>query len=587
MRIGTWADTSRLMMAAGGQIPSDLCIENIQLVNTITGEIYPAGVDILDGIIVRVRDHGEKTPQCRRVLDGEGRYLLPGLIDTHLHIESTMMIPSNFARAVVPCGTTTIIADPHEIANVMGTEGVRFMLDDSRNTPMRQFYLAPSCVPASPPVESGGAEFGPDEISSLLEDPRILGLGELMNYRQICAQQERMMRIIDEGKRHGAFLQGHAPRLVGADLAAYILAGPVSDHECRSSEECMEKARLGMHVNLKASSLSNHLQAALEGVRNHRWKDNISLCTDDVHAATIYGSGHLNRVIRMAIEYGADPMDAYRFATYNAAREYGFTDLGAIAPGFVADLQLLDALDGSRPHLVLLSGKEVAREGECVEKFSGAEYHLVNTVNLPPLSAGDFRIKAPDENDFETFTIYSKQLGPFNGGGYETLPVKDGYISIEDDPELAVLQVWNRYGKACHASAPIRGFGITKGAVASTVAHDCHNLMVISRNPEDALIAVKALEESGGGIAVAEDGRLVSHLPLPVAGLMSDAPIEELVEMIRDTEEEVGRLCSGSSLLKMATFALSALPGAILTDQGIIMDSAESFTPLFRKKTSC
>ncbi len=583
MRIGVWADKARLMEAAQGKRRCDLSIENIQLVNTITGEIYPAGVDVLDGIIVRVRDKGEDSPESLKIIDGEGRYLLPGLIDTHLHIESTMMIPSQFAQAVAPWGTTTIIADPHEIANIMGIDGVHFMLDDSKDTPVRQFFLAPSCVPASPAVESGGAQFGPNEISRLLDTPRILGLGELMNYRQICNQQPRMMDIIAEGAKRGAFLQGHAPKLVGADLAAYILAGPVSDHECRSTEECLEKVRLGMHVNLKASSLSNHLQASLNGVKNHRWKDNVSLCTDDVHAATIFESGHLNRVIRMAIEYGADPLDAYRFATYNAAREYGFSDLGAIAPGFVADLQLLDNLDGGCPYLVILEGKEVAREGRCLIQPANNERHFVNTIKLPPLSVSDFMLKVPEE-DVETFTIHSKELGPFNGGCYEEIPVKDGYLYIEDDPDLAIMHVFNRYGKNNSAAAPIRNFGIIKGAVASTIAHDCHNLMTISRNPEDALIAVKALQQSGGGIAVAADGKLLAHLSLPVAGLMSDAPLGILVEEIRKTEKAVSELCSGSTLLKMATFALSALPGAILTDQGIIIDSAEEFTPLFRKK---
>lgn len=584
MKIGTWADPRRLMEAARGMQPCDLSIENVRLVNTITGEIYPAGVDILDGIIVRVRDQGESAPQSAQSLDGEGRYLLPGLIDTHLHIESTMMIPSHFASVVAPYGTTTIVADPHEIANVMGISGIKFMLEDSESTPVRQFFLAPSCVPASPEVESAGAEFGPEEIDLLLDMPRILGLGELMNYKQICQQQPRMMKIIAAGTRRGTFLQGHAPKLVGADLAAYILAGPVSDHECRSAEECREKVRLGMHVNLKASSLSNHLQAALDGIKSHRWKDNISLCTDDVHAATVFASGHLNRVVRMAIEYGADPLDAYRFATYNAAREYGFSDLGAVAPGFVADLQLLDRLDGGRPHLVLLSGRPVAREGRCLAEPAGSSCRPVNTVLLPPLTADDFRIPVPGPEPVETFTIYSKQLGPFNGGGYEEIPVENGYLSITHDPELAFLQVRNRYGRSDFAAAPIRGFGLTRGAVASTVAHDCHNLMTLYRSPEDALIAVQAIEQSGGGIAVASEGRLIAHLPLPVGGLMSDAPIESLAETIRHTEESVGKLCSGSSLLKMSTFALSALPGAILTDQGIIVDCAQTFTPLFRKK---
>ncbi len=594
MKIGTWADTGRLMEAARGRQACDLTIENVQLVNTITGEIYPAAVDILDGIIVRVRTEEDADREAEgkreeggqqkaaRIIDGEGRFLVPGLIDTHLHIESTMMTPSHFAEVVAPWGTTTIVADPHEIANVMGIEGVRFMLEDSEDSPVRQYFLAPSCVPASPQVESAGAEFGPEEIGQLLKMPRILGLGEIMNYRQVCEGQPRMMEIIEEGKKHAAFLQGHAPRLVGPDLAAYILAGPVSDHECRSARECREKARLGMHVNLKASSLSNHLKEALEGIKDQRWKDRVSLCTDDVHAATVLADGHLNRVVRMAIEYGADPLDAYRFATYNAAQEYGFADLGAVAPGFVADLQLLDRLDGGRPFLVLSAGREVAREGHCLKASGRSRRRPANTLTLPELRAEDFRFPVPEGKDVEIFTIYSKQLGPFNGGGYEKLPAEGGYLKLDGDPDLALLRVQNRYGNNKVSMAPIRNFGITKGAVASTVAHDCHNLLTIYRSPEDARIAAEALRQCGGGIAAAAGGELIALLPLPVGGLMSDAPVAELAQAIRRTEQAVGELCSGSSLLKMATFALSALPGAILTDQGIIWDCAETFTPLFR-----
>lgn len=576
-------DRSRLIEAVLGKRPVDLTIENVRLVNVITGEIYPASVDIADGTVVMVREGKHQAcPDALEHFDGEGKYLIPGFIDTHVHVESTMMIPENFARAVLPYGTTTVVSDPHEIANVMGVEGVLSMLENAKKAPLRHYMLASPCVPSVPGLEDSGSLFTEKEIGFLLDQPGVIGIAELMNYVDISHDDGRMHRIIEEGVKRGVFLQGHAPRLSGSLLAAYRLAGPVSDHECRSGEEAKEKTRIGMHVNLKTSSLSNHLPEALEGIKQQRWNDNVSLCTDDVHAQVIYTEGHLNRVVGRAIAYGADPVEAIRFATYNAAREYGFEDLGAIAPGYAADMQLVDELDGRRPCCVWTEGKIISREGKLVWEQEPSGIECQSTVHLSYLRGPeDFLLEAPSE-DVETLVIHSRCDGPFNRAYYEKLPVGNHCVDLSGNPELAYVCVCNRHGKEQKTISVIRGFGVASGAFAATVSHDCHNLVMIYRNPEDALLAVRQIEAMGGGMAYAENGRIAGSLPLPVAGIMSPLTCDKLAPQVEAMEHIVRERCGGNWLLKHATICLAALPGAIITDKGVVDGDSREFMPQFR-----
>lgn len=355
MRIASREDRSSLVDAAAGRIPCDLRIVNCQLVDVITGEVYPAEVSLFQQWIASVDEQGKcALPAPVQIFDAKGAYLIPGFIDTPVHVESTMLTPAHFAEAVLPWGTTTVVTDPHEIANVMGMKGVLYMAEDAASMPLRHFILVPSCVPANPALETGGAVLSPEEISGLLGHPKILGLGEVMDFDGVCRNNFRMKEELRCALEQDLFIQGHAPRLEGADLAAYLCAGINSDHECRSGEECLNKLRLGMFVNLKSTSLSNHLAQALAGIKDIPWHDRISFCTDDVHAQTILSRGHLNRVVGEAIGHGLPAMEAIRFATLHAAREYGFRDIGIVAPGFLADIQLVRELDGSQPEHVFL-----------------------------------------------------------------------------------------------------------------------------------------------------------------------------------------------------------------------------------------
>ena len=479
MRTRKAKDRSRLIQAAMGQIPCDLTIGNVQFFNVITGEIYPASVDILDGFVVLVREEGQEAVlPSKSYYDGQGRYLIPGYIDTHMHIESTMMIPENLARAILPWGTTTICTDPHEIGNVMGLDGVRFMLENAKKSKLRQYVLAPSCVPSLPGMENAGAEFLAKEVGELLDMDDVIGIAEIMDYVGVIQDSERMHTIIDEGLRRGMFLQGHAPYCFGRELAAYRIGGPVSDHESVNADEVRAKLRAGMHINLRASSLIDNLSFLVDGCKDQPWRDFVSVCTDDVHAKDLLTVGHINNVVRKAVASGLDGREVVKMATFNAAREYGFDDLGAIAPGYIADIQLVDALDGSRPKAVFTEGVLVAEDG----KYLGgdcktADYDLPNTVNMPQIAGPEsFVLRVPEGYTGDTIRVNVMVSEDGNRILHHVepveLPVRDGAVDISGDPTLVFVCCANRYGRGGKTIAVYRDFGLRSGGLASTVSHD-------------------------------------------------------------------------------------------------------------------
>lgn len=592
MRTTKYFDRSQLIEAAMERIPCDLTIKNVRLVNIITGEIYPADVDVFNGIIVRVREEGEETSQVSKLIyDGKGAYLIPGYIDTHVHVESTMMIPEQFARAVLPCGTTTVVTDPHEIGNVMGIRGVEFMIENSKHTPLRQYILAPSCVPSVPELEGAGASFNASEIGKLLDTSGVIGIAEVMDYVNVINNERRMNSILAEGWKRDVFLQGHAPGLKGKELHAYIAAGPKSDHECRSTEECVKKLRAGMHVNLKSSSLSDFMAENLKGLEKMRFTDYVSICTDDIHAKDIMETGHMNRVVRKAIMCGANPIDVIRYATLNAAREYGFEDLGAIAPGYAADMQLVSALDGEKPLAVFSGGKLVAENGAYIpsENETIKVHSFPNTVKLDNItSPDDFVLYAPSDSksEAETYVIVCKHIGgSFNKGMWETLKVADGKIDISSDDNLAFVAVCNRHGSGARTVGVIRDFGIAKGAVATTISHDSHNFCVVYKNSKDAFIAAEELKNTGGGITAVADGNILNTVALPVAGLMSTLPVKELSEEVAAVDNSIRSICGGKSTIsKLLTLSLVVLPGTLISDKGIVDGPAQKILPIFNKE---
>jgi len=585
-----------LVEAALGHRKLDCLIENVHLVNVFTGEVYPAGVGIYRGYIAHVEadpdDAGNRDAdelEADQTIDGEGMYLTPGLIDSHVHIESSMMTPANFTEAVLPHGTTTVVTDPHEIANVLGLRGVKYMQQSSRDLPMRQYILAPSCVPSVPGLETTGAEFGSCEVAEMLEWERVIGVAEVMDFPGVIGGSERMRGIVGEALGHGMFVQGHCPELTGRALSAYLCAGPRSDHEIRFGDEAREKMRLGMTIDARESSISRNLAEILPAVRDFDAPPNLTLCTDDKEPADLLAEGHINHAVRRAIEEGLSPGQALRAATLQAARSVGLDELGAVAPGYAADLLLIPSLANMQPAAVMVAGEVVARDGKMVTSTPDPGDFPVereNTVHLDALAPETFAVRAPvGEGTVITRVLsYAGDDSLYASWEKRELPVRDGKVDISGAGDLHYVGVFNRHGAPENRfTGIIRNFGIGEGAVASTISHDCHNLTTVASNPEDAALAANALVDCGGGIACARGGEILALLELPVAGLISTLPAAELgprTDHLKETLREMG-LTGADPLLRIATLTLAVIPEAKITDQGLVDVNAQKLVPLF------
>jgi len=574
-----------LIEAACGLRRFDLVIRNIRLVNVFTGEIYPAEIGVHGRFIAHISanpDQPGRVPEPLEgatVFDGEGQYLLPGFIDPHLHIESTMMTPANFAAAVLPHGTTTVVTDPHEVANVLGIDAVRYMHLASEELPMRQFILAPSCVPASPGLENAGATLGVPEIREILEWERVIGLGEIMDFAGVISRDERITGIIREAENRGGFLQGHAPRLTGRQLSAYLCGGPVNDHEVTLGEEAREKLRLGMGVNARESSMSRNVAEIVTAAKRFPLlPPNLTLCTDDREPGDILKEGHMNHVVRQAVKAGLDPVAAIRCATLNAAREIGIENLGAIAPAYVADLLVVPSLQELSPRAVFFEGRLVAQEGRLLAEIPKREYAIekTNTMHLSPPDESLFRIAAPIQNGEITTRVISYESLDNNITDFamEQLPVKEGFLDISHDPDLKYAAVINRHaGIDSHALGVVRNFGTQQGSVAGTVAHDCHNLVIVYSTPREAVLAAKELIGCGGGIVCVLQDRILAKLELPIMGLLSPLTCAELAERIPQIKKAyaaLGLTGSKNPVLRHALLSLSVIPKARITDVGLV-----------------
>lgn len=578
-----------LIKAALGLVECDLAIKNAQLLNVFTGEVYPATVFVYDGAIAHVeyRNLEEGLDKVKVVVDAEGKYLIPGLIDAHMHIESSMLTPRNFAKVSIPSGTTTIVMDPHEIGNVYGVEGVKYMHDSGEGLPQRQFVDIPSCVPAVPGCENAGAEFFAKEIEELAELKRVIGLAEVMDYIGVINQEDRMADIIHAAERKGLYLQGHAPFVSGRDLSAYLIGGPVTDHESRTGEEAIEKLRSGMFIDSRESSITHNVKDIWEGVKHCKFFDHYCLCTDDREADDLLHEGHINYVVNAAIKYGMDPITAIKSATLNTAREINVTDLGAIAPGYVADMLLVEDLSNIHPTHVFFEGKLVAQDGKLLQPIEDKEYEIEtrNSVQLKELSLEDFHVDTPVENGkvkVDVMVYPNLELSSTYVEKTE-FEVKDGSIVLPDDDYKFVI-VLNRYGKGTIGKGIVKGFGTKKGALASTVSHDSHNLTVVYDNEKDALLIANTLKECGGGMCAAYNGTVLSTLPLPLAGLMSLKSAEELSVVSQKMKQaivELGLTDMENPLLRIVTLALPVIPEVKMSDLGLVDVLTKKIIPFY------
>lgn len=564
---------ARRLEAARGDRPVDLLFRGGKVVNVFTGELASTSVAVFDGVVV---GFGER--QANEVVELDGGILSPGFIDGHFHLESSLLIPAEFARAVLPHGTTTVVADPHEIANVAGIAGVQFMLEASEDIGLEVFYMAPSCVPATH-LETAGAELSANDIEKLAQHPRVLGLAEVMNFPGVIMGDESMLdkleRFLDKT------IDGHSPGLSGAQLDAYLCGGIGSDHECTRLEEAREKLGKGMHIMLREGSQARDLEA-LAPLVTSQTKQRCMLVSDDCHPEDLLEQGHMNRVLKRAMELSIDPITAIQLASLNPARYFGLRTLGAIAPGYQADMVLLNSLQPLQIGRVYKKGKLVAEDGKCLlaKKPVAAEVQLIS-MNLEELKEEDLRLQVQGS---EMRAIRAVPNTLITEEEIVTVADRQGQAVSDANRDLLKIVVIERHqGSGRKGFGFVRGLGLRKGALASTVAHDSHNLIVVGVSDSDMVVAANTLRELGGGLVVVSDGQVQAQLPLPVAGLMTAASLEQVVAWKKEVNQAALEL--GATLehpfMALSFLALPVIPKLKLTDQGLV--DVESFThvPLF------
>ncbi|HEV8582065.1 MAG TPA: adenine deaminase [Thermoanaerobaculia bacterium] len=566
-----------LLAVARGDRPADLLLRNLALVNVLSGEVHPTEIAVAGGLIAGLGPDYE----AREEIDLQGRFVAPGFLDAHVHIESSMVPPAEFARAVVPRGVTTVVTDPHEIANVLGLAGIRFMLEQSERAPLDVLVNAPSCVPATH-LETSGAGLTADDLASLLGHPRVLGLAEVMNYPGVIAGSEEVLAKLRAFR--GRPIDGHCPGLSGAPLNAYAAAGIGNDHECTSADEALRKLRAGLTIFLREATNARNLRTLLPLVLPLTER-RLCLCTDDRHPADLLEEGSIDHLIRIAIAEGVDPVVAIRMATLNTAEHYGLHDRGAVAPGRRADLVVFSNLASPYAEEVFRAGRPAARNGRLVEELEDAEARAVPrrlppTVHIDPERL-DFSIRAAGKS-IRVIGVIPDQLvteslvmdASLRNGNAVADPARDLL-------QMAVVERHRRTGRMGRGF--VRGVGLKRGAIAGTVAHDHHNLVVIGADEASMRTAALAVAKAGGGLAAAEGETVLSLLPLPLAGLMSDRPIEEVRDDMRDLLAAAHGL--GTTLhdpfMAMSFLALEVIPALKLTDLGLVDVERFEVVPLF------
>lgn len=537
-----------------------LVIKNANVVNVFTNEIVRADVAVYEDVIIGVGSYSGENE-----IDAGGAYLAPGFIDAHVHIESSTVIPSSFMKVIMPHGTTTVIADPHEIANVAGAAGIRAMYKLTDELPLRVLFMLPSCVPATP-FEHSGAKLVAEDMEQFMHKSRILGLGEVMDANSVINCSQEMLdklRLFDKRP-----IDGHAPMLEGMGLNAYRVAGAFSDHECSTYEEVKQKLATGMNILLRIGSAANNMDDVLRRIAKEKLPTrNMMFCTDDKHIEDIRREGHINANARMAVAAGIDPIDAIKMASYNAARAYGIRGVGAIAPGYKADMVLLEDLkDFKVKQVISRFGRPYTGEEQIPSPILPPQ--VFNSVRLPEISKYDLALRchvsAPVikmiPHQLVTELVYRDVERDENGC----------FIPSEGMVKLAVIERHHATGSM--AVGILEGLGIKHGAVASTVAHDSHNLVVAGDNDEDMLMAIESLRECGGGYSVVSRGVVLARLPLPIAGLMTAAPVNDVLEIqqaLLDALYSLGAKRDSDPLIALSFMALPVIPAVKLTDEGL------------------
>jgi len=561
-----------LLRVARGDCAADLLLTNAHIVNLSSSEIFPGSVAIHEGRFV-----GFGKYQADKTIDLQGAYVAPGFIDGHVHLESSLLAPGEFARAVLPRGTTCVVADPHEIVNVMGAEGLAYMLAETEHLPLEVYFMLPSCVPATH-LETAGATFGAEEMRSWIEHPRVLGIGELMNFPGVVhSDPEVLAKIALAGSRR---IDGHAPLVMGRDLDAYTAAGITSDHETSRPDEAVAKLRRGMFLLMRDGSAARNLLDLLPIVTDQNARF-IGFATDDRHPDFMVRHGHIDDMVRQAIAFGIDPVLALQMASYNTADHYRLDHLGAIAPGRQADFVIIEDLEQLEVREVFKKGRRIARAGKLIEDIPAVRTNPGNSVRIQEPADLDLAVPARDSSvrviDLVPHQILTEM---------RIVTPRIEHQRIVSDPAediLKIVVVERHHARPQTGIGFVHGFGLQKGALATTVAHDSHNLIVIGVSDEDIRQAIAAVRELQGGQLVLADGQVRASLPLPIAGLMST----ESLHVVNDATEALNRVAAelGCELpapfMSLSFLALPVVPKLRITDQGLVDVDEFRFVSLF------
>jgi adenine deaminase len=560
-------NSGKLISVARGLAPADLILKNARIVNVFSGEIEQGNVAVCEGNIAGIGDYRE----AREIVDLDGKYLVPGFIDGHVHLESSMLSAPQYARAVVPRGTLSMVTDLHEIANVAGIEGLRYVLNSARKLPLDVFLMAPSCVPATH-LETSGADLDAVALKQILRWKETIGLGEMMNFPGVLNRDDGVLSKLRLAS--GKPSDGHAPGLSGRELNAYVAAGIQSDHESTTLEEAKEKLRRGVYVMIREGSSEKNLEALLPIV-TERTLPRCMLVVDDRTCVDLLKDGDLDAVVRKAVGLGLDPISAIQMVTLNPATYFGLEGLGAVAPGYRANLVVIDDLISFRISLVFHNGQMVAREGEPVFKVgSAASNSLGHTVSVKSLRLGALRFPSTDTNGVVEVPVIEIVPGQIvTRRRQEQLRIVNGDVLPEVSRDILKAAVIERHKFTGNVGVGfVRGFGLKAGALGSSVAHDSHNIVAIGTDDTSILTAVAEIERLQGGLVAANGNRVIASLPLPVAGLLSERSMEETVSGLANVESAASGLGSrlDSPFSTLSFLALPVIPDLRLTDLGLV-----------------